>query len=252
MSLIALLAPWLAFEDPLRIGTTVFASPGSAHWFGTDNLGRDIFSGVLHGTRVSLVVGLLAAITSSCIGILIGSVSGFWGAWTDILLMRLTELFQVMPRFFLALFIMALFGTGVEKVIFVIGILSWPPTARLVRAEFLALKERDFIEAARATGEGSLRLCFRQILPNALPPVVVASSLGVAQAILLEAGLSFFGLGDPNLISWGTMLFNAQGYLRHGWWMSLFPGLAIFLAVLAINLMGDGINDALNPKLEEL
>lgn len=249
--LIGALAPWLAPDDPLRVGRDAFAPPGAAHWFGADNQGRDIWSGILYGTQVSLMVGFFAAITSSSIGVAIGAAAGFYGRWVDTLLMRLTELFQVMPRFFLALIIISLFGAGIGKVVFVIGVLSWPPTARLIRAEFLVLKEREFIEAARATGIGNLALCFRQILPNALAPAVVAGSLDVAQAILLEASLSFFGLGDPNLVSWGTMLYNAQGYLHQGWWLSVFPGTAIFLAVLAFNLMGDGINEALNPRLRE-
>jgi len=249
--LIGLLAPWLAVGDPLRVGGDAFAPPGRDYWFGTDNQGRDIWSGILHGTRVSLTVGFLAAVTSSSIGITVGAAAGFYGGRADAFLMRMTELFQIMPRFFLALIIISLFGAGLGKVIFVIGVLSWPPTARLIRAEFLSLKQREFIEAARATGMGDLGLCFQQILPNALAPAVVAGSLDVAQAILLEASLSFFGLGDPNLISWGSMLYGAQGYLHQGWWLSVFPGTAIFLTVLAFNLMGDGINEALNPRLRE-
>jgi peptide/nickel transport system permease protein len=178
-------------------------------------------------------------------------VAGFKGGWADALLMRLTELFQVMPRFFLAILVVALFGSGIQQLILVIGMLGWPPTARLVRAGILSLREQPFVEAARATGVPGWRLCVREILPNSRPPAVVAGSLDVAQAILTEAGLSFFGLGDPNLVSWGSMLFNAQGFLRHGWWLTVFPGLAIFLTVVAFNLVGDGVNDALNPKLHQ-
>jgi peptide/nickel transport system permease protein len=190
-------------------------------------------------------------LTSSGIGIIVGASAGFYGAWLDGLLMRLTELFQIMPRLFLAMLIIAVFGTGIERIVLVIGILGWPAMARLVRAGVLSLKEQQFAEAARAIGVGNARLCFREILPNALPPAIVVGSLDVAQAILMEAGLSFFGLGDRNLVSWGTMLFNAQTFLRHGWWLTLFPGLAIFVTVIAFNLVGDGINDALNPKLRE-
>ena len=246
--LVGFTAPWMSTGDPLRVGANAFAAPGAAYWFGTDNQGRDIWSGIMHGTRVSLAVGFLAAVTSNLIGIAVGSAAGFHGGRADAFLMRLTELFQIMPRFFLALIIIALFGAGIGKIILVIGILSWPPTARLIRAEFLTLKGRDFVEAARASGMGNFALCLRHILPNALPPAVVTGSLEIAQAILLEASLSFFGLGDPNLVSWGSMLYNAQGYLRFGWWMSVFPGVAIFLAVIAFNLVGDGVNDALNPK----
>jgi peptide/nickel transport system permease protein len=248
---LAVAAPWVAPGDPLRVGRDAFAPPGSGYLLGTDNQGRDVFTGVVYGTRVSLVVGLLAALTSSSVGVLVGAVAGFNGGWIDAFLMRLTELFQVMPRFFLAILVVALFGSGVQQLILVIGMLGWPPTARLVRAGILSLREQPFVEAARATGVPGWRLCVREILPNSLPPAVVAGSLDVAQAILTEAGLSFFGLGDPNLVSWGSMLFNAQGFLRHGWWLTVFPGLAIFLTVVAFNLVGDGVNDALNPKLHQ-
>jgi peptide/nickel transport system permease protein len=251
MALTALFAPWLAYIDPLKVGGPTFAPPGPEWWFGTDNLGRDIYSGVVYGTRVSLMVGFLAALTASTIGIIVGAISGFFGGWVEALLMRVTEFFQVLPRFFVSLIIIALFGPGIERIIIVLGVLSWPPMARLIRAEFLSLKHREFVEAARAVGMGQLALCFRQILPNALPPAVVVGSLDIAQAILLEAGLSFFGLGDARLVSWGTLLFNAQNFLRHGWWMSTFPGVAIFLAVMSFNMVGDGINEALNPRLRE-
>jgi peptide/nickel transport system permease protein len=246
----ALSAPFLAQTDPLRVGPQAFDPPSVRHLFGTDNQGRDVFSGVVYGTRVSLAVGVLAAVTSSVIGISVGAAAGFGGRLADAVLMRLAELFQIMPRFFLALLIVALFGSGVDRVVIVIGVLGWPQTARLVRAGILSLREQPFIEAAQAIGKPRGRICVRDILPNALPVAVVAGSLDVAQAILLEAGLSFFGLGDPNLISWGSMLHNAQTFLRHGWWLTLFPGLAIFLTVLAFNLVGDGVNDALNPKLK--
>lgn len=246
---VALSAPVLALRDPLRVSASAFLAPGGPAFLGTDNLGRDIWSGVVHGARVSLLVGCLAALTSTLIGVAIGCVAGFYGGAPDAILMRLTELFQTIPQFFLALVIIALAGPGLGKVIFVIGILGWPLTARLVRAEFLSLKGREFVEAARALGMGDLRMILRVILPNALPPIIVTASLEVARAILLEAGLSFFGLGDPNFVSWGTMLNNAQGFLRRAWWMSVFPGMAIFTAVLAFNLFGDGLNDALNPRL---
>lgn len=247
----AFFANTLAPHDPFALSRAAFRPPEPGHPFGTDNLGRDILSGVIHGTRVSLTVGFLAAATALVIGVFVGAVSGFCGGWVDAGLGRLTELFQVLPRFFLALVVIALFGGGIGKLIVVIGILSWPPAARLVRAEFLSLKQREFVEAARALGLPDLVIGFRQILPNALPPAIVVGTLDVAQAILLEASLSFFGLGDPSLISWGGMLNGAQPFLRRAWWMSAFPGLAISLAVLAFNLFGDGVNDALNPRLKE-
>ncbi len=247
--LVALLAGVLATADPFKVGPQPFRPPNPAHLMGTDNLGRDVYSGVLHGARVSLLVGLLAAATATGIGILVGAVAGFYGGRVDAILMRLTELFQILPRFFLALVIVALFGQGIGKVILVIGLLSWPPAARLIRAEFLSLRNREFVEAARALGPSDLTIAVRHILPNAIPPAIVTGSLDVAQAILLEASLSFFGLGDPNLVSWGSMLNVAQPFLRRAWWMSVFPGVAIFATVVAFNLFGDGVNDALNPRL---
>lgn len=246
--LLAIISPVISTFKPLTTGNDSFFKPGSKYLMGTDDLGRDIFSGVLYGSRVSIVVGLLAALTSTLIGILIGSLSGYYGGLIDDLLMRLTEFFQVIPRFFLALVIIALFGSSIWNIIIVIGILSWPITARLVRVEFLSLKEREFIEGAKAIGVSDLKIILRHILPNATPPIIVSGSLQIARAILLEAGLSFLGLGDPNQISWGVMLYNAQRFLRHAWWTATFPGIAIFLVVLGFNLMGDGLNDALNPK----
>jgi len=249
--IVAVLAPALASRDPFRISSQAFLSPGGGAFLGTDNLGRDVWSGVLYGARVSLAVGCFAALTSTLIGIMVGGVAGFYGGKLDAILMRGTELFQTIPQFFLALVIIALAGPGLGKVILVIGILGWPLTARLVRAQFLSLKAREFVEAARALGVGDPRMIVRVILPNALPPVIVTASLEIAHAILLEAGLSFFGLGDPNFMSWGMMLNNAQGFLRRAWWMSVFPGTGIFIAVLGFNLFGDALNDALNPRLRQ-
>lgn len=248
-TLIALVAAWIAPHEPTALIARPFIPPGWLHLLGTDNLGRDVLSGVVYGARVSLAVGFLAAVTSTIIGVIVGAISGYQGGTADAIFMRLTELFQVLPRFFLALLIVALAGPGLGKIIFVIAILSWPPMARLVRAEFLSLREREYVEAARALGAPTVSIVFKQILPNALPPVIVTGSLDTAQAILLEAGLSFFGLGDPNLTSWGTLLNNALAFLRTAWWMPVFPGLAIFLTVLGFNLLGDGLNDALNPRL---
>jgi peptide/nickel transport system permease protein len=245
---LAALSPLLAPFQPLSIGKDSFRPPDSTYLLGTDDLGRDLLSGVLWGARVSLLVGLLAAFTSTVIGVLVGSASGFYGGWADDLLMRLTEFFLVIPRFFLALIIVALFGSSIWHIIFVIGILSWPVTARLVRAEFLSLKEKEFVEGVRAMGAPDRRIILRHLLPNAGPPIVISGSLQIARAILMEAGLSFLGLGDPNRMSWGVMLYNAQRFLRHAWWTATFPGLAIFFIVMGFNLVGDGLNDALNPK----
>jgi peptide/nickel transport system permease protein len=240
-------AHWLAPFDPLSISRNRLAPPDATHWMGTDNLGKDIFSGILYGTRISLLIGLLAGATSLSIGVIVGALSGYYGGTIDAVLMRISEFVQIMPRFFLAILIVAFLGGGVEKTILVIGGLSWPEVARIVRAEFMSLKEREMVESARAMGFGDRHIIFREILPNALPPAVVQASLDISEAILLAAGLAFFGLADPGLSSWGEMLNRAQPFLRSAWWMSVFPGFAIFLAVLAFNLVGDGLNDMLNP-----
>jgi peptide/nickel transport system permease protein len=246
--LLAILSPLIAPFHPLSIGKDSFHRPDSTYLMGTDDLGRDLFSGVLWGARVSMMVGLLAALTSTVIGVLIGAWAGYYGGRVDDLLMRITEFFLVIPRFFLVLIIVALFGNSLWNIIFVIGVLSWPVTARLVRVEFLSLREKEFVEGVRAVGASDSRIILRHILPNASPPIIVSGSLQIARAILMEAGLSFLGLGDPNQISWGVMLYNAQRFLRHAWWTATFPGLAIFLVVMGFNLVGDGLNDALNPK----
>jgi peptide/nickel transport system permease protein len=247
----ALTAPALAPRDPHATSMIALAPPGSPGFpLGTDNLGRDMLSGVLWGSRVSLTVGVCAAATAVFLGVVIGAAAGYYAGWVDAVLSRTTELFQVIPRFVLALLVVALFGSGLWKLILVIGILSWPQAARLVRGQFLALRGAAYVDAARVLGLRNARIMFSEILPNVLAPVVVVASLDVAGAILLEASLGFFGLGDPNLISWGMMLNNAQAHLRQAWWMSVFPGLAISLAVLGFNLMGDGLNDAANPRLD--
>jgi len=253
-TMLALMVAAAAFAGPLGLGSPrtlgaePLAPPSWKHLFGTDDLGRDIWTGVLFGARVSLTVGILAAATSALIGTTVGSLAGYFGGVTDNVLMRTTEFFLVIPSFLLALILVAVSGPSIVNVILAIGLLGWPSTARVVRAEFMALKEREFVTAARAIGVGTRRLVFRQILPNAAPPAVVITSLGVASAILIEAGLSFLGLGDPNQFSWGLMLRNSREFLRIAWWMPTFPGLAIFFTVLAVNLVGDGLNDALNPR----
>lgn len=244
----ALLAPWLGGPNPMKTSAMTFQPPAASAPFGTDNLGRDVFAGVLHGARISLLVGVLSALVSTIIGVIVGAFAGYLGGRTDQLLMRITEMFQVIPQFFLALVLVALIGRGLDKVIFVLGVLGWPLIARVVRAEFLSLREREFAEAARALGARDMRIGALVLLPNALAPIIVTGTQAIGQAILLEAGISFFGLGDPNLMSLGFMVNEAQSYLYLSWWMSVFPGLGIFLAVLGFTLMGDGLNDALNPR----
>jgi peptide/nickel transport system permease protein len=248
----AVLATFVAPEGPFKITGGRLRPPSLEHWLGTDHLGRDVLAGVLYGARTSLMVGLLSVALSVALGVVVGAVAGYYGGWIDDVLMRITEIFQVMPRFFLALFVVAIFGASLWGIIFVIGILNWSEIARLLRAEFLTLKERPFVTAARAYGAGSLQIIVQEILPNASSPVIVAGSLQIASAVLLEAALSFLGVGDPNTMSWGTMLNAAQQYLRYAWWIATFPGLAICVMTLGVALVADGLNDALNPRLKEL
>ena len=249
--LTAALADAVSPYDPFRLGDDTLLGPSPGHWMGTDDLGRDTLSRVIYGTRVPLLVGFLATATSMLLGILIGAFSGYFGGRTDVILMRATEYVLVVPRFFLALLVVAMLGTGIVKIVLVIGLLGWPEAARVVRAQFLTFREREFVLAARAIGANHIKVIFGEILPNAIPPAVVVASILVARAILLEAGLSFLGLGDPNLVSWGSLLSEAQERIGASVWLALFPGIALSLLVLCVNLFGDGINDVLNPKLRK-
>ncbi|WP_324650110.1 ABC transporter permease [Georgenia sp. H159] len=250
--IVATLATWISPYDPMSgVGPAQLPPFSPDHPLGTDHLGRDMLSQVIHGARVSLLVGFVVAAAATLIGVVIGAVAGYYGSWVDNVLMRVTEFFQTLPRLVLALIIVALFGSGLTKLIIVIAILSWPQTARVVRSGFRTLRSAAFVDAARVSGVPAWRIIAREILPNVLAPVVVVASLDVATAILTEASLSFFGLGDPNVVSWGGMLQQAQQYLRSAWWMAVFPGVAIALVVLAFNVLGDGLNDALNPRLKD-
>jgi len=219
--------------------------------FGSDVLGRDLLSGLLHGARVSLVIGFSAALVAGSLGTLTGSLAGFYGGWLDDALMRLAESFQTIPAFLMAIVIVALFSPSPLTIVLSIVAVSWPGVARLVRAETLRLRAADFVLACRSFGMGDARIILTQILPNCLAPVIVTISVMVASGILIEAGLSFLGLGDPSQLSWGTMIAIGRGSLRSAWYMSAIPGLAILLTVMAINLIGDGLNDALNPYLRD-
>lgn len=251
--LLVLSAPLLAPYDPYALGS---GSRLGGHSFrnlmGVDNLGRDVFSRILWGGQVSIFVGFSAAFATTVLGLLVGTISGYLGGWVDDILMRLTETFMVIPRFFLALIIVAFFGANIWNIILAISILTWPVTARLVRSEFLTLRTRQFVDAAHVIGTKRSTIIFHEILPNAIGVVVVNASLLTAQAMLLEAGLSYLGLGDPSLVTWGRMLYEAQPFLRQAWWMAVYPGLGIFLSVLTLNLLGDGLNDVLNPRSSEI
>lgn len=244
----ALLAGMIAPGDPLRASGAALQPPSGRHWLGTDDLGRDILAGVVHGSRPSLLVGLVAALTSGVVGTLVGSVAGYFGRLADDALMRLAELVQIVPRFFLALIVAALFGPSVWVITVLLGLTFWPSTARLLRAQILSLRTRDFVLASRALGVPEGRILARHVLPNALPVVVVNTALQVGGAILVEAGLSFLGLGDRSVVSWGTMLNNAQPLIRIAWWTAVFPGLAITVTVVAANLVADGLSAALDPR----
>ena len=246
--LAAVFAAQIAPRDPQKISRESFRPPSAEFLFGTDDLGRDIFSGVLHGARVSLLMGFTVALLSVLIGVLIGSAAGYAGGFTDDLLMRLTELFLIPPRFFLALVVAALFGSNYFNLGLVFVVTYWPSTARLVRAEVLSIRERDYVEAARALGATHARVLYHEILPNASPLIVTNFVMTVGMVVLVEAGLSFIGLGDSSRMSWGYMLHNGEHFMRDAWWMVFFPALAISVLVLALNAVGDALNRALDPK----
>ena len=250
--LVAFFGPWLATNDPWSMVQQPFLRPWAEPGFalGTDTLGRDILSGVIHGARISLLIGAVSTIVALLIGVTIGALAGYFGGWIDAALMRFTEIFQAVPSFALAIVLVAIFQPSVNSIVAAIAIVSWPPVARLVRGEFLTLRQRDFVQAALLAGESTPRIILSQILPNALSPIIVMASLMVATAILLESSLSFLGLGDPNQMSWGYMVGSARTVLRQAWWMAVFPGLAIVLTVLALNLVGEGLSDGLNTRLD--
>ncbi len=245
---VGLLAPVLAPFDPFAVVGPSLSPPSGAHPMGTDALGRDLLSGVIFGARTSLVVAGLVGVLVLVIGVVVGTISSYLGGWTDDLLMRMTELFQVLPRFFLAIVVIAFFGAGLGLLVLVLGLTSWALLARVVRSEVLSLKEREFVEAARASGASGARIVVQEILPNALPAGLAFLGLILAQVLLIEASLGFIGLGDPNVVSWGYLASQAQRFLRVAWWMSVFPGLAIAVAVLGLNLLSDALTDVLGTS----
>jgi peptide/nickel transport system permease protein len=238
--------PWMMVADPLLAPFTDTAYP-----LGTDMLGRDIAAGIAYGARVSLMIGVISTFVAVLIGIVVGALAGYYGGRIDDGLMRGTEFFQTIPQLAMALVLVAIFKPSLYSIVGAIAIVSWPPVARLVRSEFMTLKEREFVQAAVVIGQSPVKIIFTQILPNAASPVIVTASLMTATAILTESAMSFLGLGDRNLMSWGFMIGAARTMLREAPWMSLWPGIAIMLTVLAINLIGEGLNDALNPQLRK-
>ena len=244
--------PWLATNDPWDMVAMPFVPPLAEAGLplGTDTLGRDVWAGIIGGARVSMLIGLVSTLAALLIGVSVGAIAGYFGGWIDAALMRFTEIFQAVPSFALAIVLVAIFQPSVGSIVAAIAIVSWPPVARLVRSEFLTLRQRDFVQAALLAGQSTPRIILTQILPNAMSPIIVMASLMIATAILLESSLSFLGLGDPNQMSWGYMVGSARTVLRQAWWMALFPGLAIVLTVLALNLVGEGLNDGLNQRLD--
>ena len=249
---VSILGPVFYPAEPFDIAWAPMTPPGTSDaWLGTDYLGRDILTGLVYGGRATLAVGAVAALLSVVIGITVGALSGYYGGWLDQLLMRITEFFQVLPALLFAMVLVTLFSPSLVTVTIAIGIVIWPGTARLTRAEFLKLRDMEFVRAERSIAAGHARIIWRVILPNALPPLIVSAALAVGSAILFEAGLSFLGLGDPNHMSWGLMIGSSRPYVLTSWWAVTLPGAAIFITVLAVSLIGDGLNDALNPKLRE-
>lgn len=244
-------ASWFYPDDPLGLAGRPLQWPGVNPRFplGTDPSGRDIAAQLFHGARISLLIGFVATSIAVVIGIAIGAVAGFYGGAIDTALMRLTEAFQTVPNFLLLLVLVAVFGSTLQTVTIAIGIVSWPPVARLTRAEFLSLRTREFVQACRIQGLGDMHLILREILPNALPPVIVYASVVMAVAILLESALAFLQLSDPNVPSWGNLIGLGRNVLRTEWYVSAIPGVAILLTILGVSLVGQGLNDALNPRL---
>ena len=247
---VALAAPVIVPGDPMATRGRPLLPPGGAFAFGTDMLGRDVLAGIVHGAKVSLTIGLISTVIAVLIGVTVGAVAGFFGGGVDDLLVRITEFFQTIPSFIFAILVVAIMTPSLTSIVTAIAVVTWPPIARLARSEFMALRRREFVEAAVLSGLSRTRIIVSEVLPNAISPLIVMGSLMIATAILTESALSFLGLGDPNRISWGYMIGAARTVFRQAWWLSVFPGLAIALTVLAINLVGEGLNDALNPHLK--
>ena len=250
--LMAILGPTIYPSDPFDIVWTPQSPPGTEGFLlGTDYLGRDLLAGLIHGSRATLIVGGSAALITIVIGVTIGAFAGYYRGWVEEVLMRITEFFQVLPPLLLAMVLVLLFSPSLVTIAIAIGVVSWTSTARLARGEFLRIRELEYVKGARSIGSRNGRIIWRVILPNAAPPLIVSAALSVGVAILFEAGLSFLELNDPNIMSWGYMIGSNRPYILESWWAVTFPGIAIFLTVLSVSLIGDGLNDALNPKLRD-
>ncbi len=249
---LALTAPLLFPVGPFSSVGKSFEIPFSDNFLGTDQLGRDVAAGVVYGARTSLLIALIATFISLFVGTIIGCYAGYYPGWVDNILMRLTEFFQTIPSFVFAIVLVAILQPSLKSIVIAISVVTWPPVARLVRGEVMAMRKREFVEACVSLGMRDARIIFQEILPNILSPIIVTGSLMVATAILIESALAFLGLGDPNIMSWGFMIGAGRSFLRTAWWLCAIPGGAILLTVLSINLIGEGLNDALNPRLRNL
>jgi peptide/nickel transport system permease protein len=250
---VAVLAPLIYPTSPWRMVNRPFIAPFALERapLGTDALGRDILAGLVHGSRVSLLIGLVSTLAALLVGVPVGAAAGYFGGWADNVLMRLTEFFQTIPSFALAIVVVSLLQPSVASIVLAIAIVSWPPVARMVRGEVLSLRSREYVQAAIVTGQPAVKVILTEVLPNVASPIIVLASLMTATAILLESSLSFLGLGDPNIMSWGYMVGAGRTRVLEQWWISFIPGAAIFVTVLALNLVGEGLNDALNPTLKK-
>lgn len=255
---IVITAPVIEPDNPYHYGNDVLAAPGEVgtdqngdeitHVLGTNNLGQDILSMIIRGTRTSLSVALVSALISACIGVIVGGIAGFFGGKVDTVVSEIINIFMMIPSFFLILLVVALFGSNITNVMICIGLTTWPSNARLMRAQALSLRQRTFVRAATAMGESKAQILVKYIIPNGIFPVIANTTLGMSGAILTEAGLSFLGLGDPNIISWGQMIYNGKSYITTAWWISVFAGVAIVITVLTFYLLGDGLNHVLDPR----
>jgi peptide/nickel transport system permease protein len=248
---VAAAAPLLAPTSPFAIVSKPFSPPLGDFLFGTDSLGRSLLAGLIHGARTSLLIAIIATIAAVAFGTLIGAIAGFYGGLIDDVLMRVSEFFQTIPAFIFAIVLVAILAPSAESIVIAIATVSWPPIARVVRGEVLTIRSREFVQAAIVAGQRDMAILLGQVLPNALSPLIVTGSLLVANAILIESSLSFLGLGAPDLMSWGFQIGAGRPFLRDAWWLVTVPGVAILVTVLAINLIGEGLNDALNPRLRD-
>lgn len=243
-------APWLTSSSPWEMNTQPMLAPfhDPAHWLGSDLLGRDLGSGLLYGARVSLAVGALTSLATLLAGLIVGAIAGYFGGWVDAVLMRIAEFFQIIPQLVLAVILVAVLEPSLGSIVLAISLVAWPGVARLVRSEFLTLRQREFVQAARVLGQSPWGIISQQILPNALAPLLVVMTFVMATAILTESALAFLGLSDPEAMSWGYMINASRGLLRDAWWMSFLPGLAIVVCVLAVNRVGEGLRVAFEPE----